>query len=294
MRVRASKDGVTLRVVAGTHAVLLGFDLAQAAAKDCLGFSIERTDLDTGDRRWLPNMLRFTSDPSNAGITTARAPLQKFRWGDYTTEPARRYRYRLIARYGAPAQILAQGAFAEKPGGFDAIPGGVVVEVRTEDCRARDTAVFFNRGAAASKAYNDKFGPNDPDKIPAALQWLSRGLEEGLLAFLARAQDKHFALHAVIYEFQKSALLGGLKAAAERGASVEVVYHARVTPDEAARDKINAAKGKDPASTRLKNEKAIKAAGLPFAPKPRAADPQGAIMHDKYVVLLQDGAPVAA
>src|SRR5258706_15093853 len=122
MRARASKDGMTLRVIAGSNNVLLAMDLEESKRKGCLGFTIERTDLDTGERRWLPNMLRFDSDPLDAAdisqaaipsvgdevekksakkkaakkskpagpdqdapmVSTARAPLQKFRWGDYT------------------------------------------------------------------------------------------------------------------------------------------------------------------------------------------------------------------
>ncbi len=294
MRVKASKDGVTLRVIAGTHAVLLGLDLAEARRAGCLGFSIERTDLDTGDRRWLPNLLRLRADarPPSTWITTASAPLQKFRWGDYTVEPGRRYRYRAVARYGTSAQVLADGVLAERPGGFDAVPGGVTVELRTEDNRQAATAVFFNRGAAASKAYNDKFGDNDPDGIPAAKEWLSRGLEAALLAFLARAQDGEWALHAVVYEFQKAELLAGLKAASDRGAAVEVVFHARLSSAEAKADAKAVAAGKPKGSTKAKNEAAIAAAQFGFAPKPRASN-ASAIMHDKYVVLLNKGQPVA-
>ena len=289
MRVRASKDGVTLRVIAGTNSVLLAMDLAEPKRKGCLGFSIERADLDTGDRRWLPNMLRFTIDANPYGVTTARAPLQKFRWGDYTTEPGKRYRYRVVARYEAnPAELVAAGVLAEKPNGFDSLAGGVTVEVTTENNRSPATAVFFNRGAAASKAYNDKFGDNDPSKIPAALQWLSRGLEEALLAFLAAAEDGGYSLHAVVYEFQKPELLAGLKAAMDRGAAVEVVYHARQKANSAA----DAAK--PPADkTRIENEEAIKAAELEAVCKPRRANPQGVITHDKFVVLLKAGQPVA-
>jgi phosphatidylserine/phosphatidylglycerophosphate/cardiolipin synthase-like enzyme len=291
MRVRASKDGVTMRVIAGTHSVLLALDLDPAVRQGCLGFSIERMDLDSGDRRWLPNMLRFAADQNPRGVTTARAPLQKFRWGDYTAEPGKRYRYRAIARHEAsPLELIATGVLAEKPGGFDAIGGGVIVEVRTEDNRAPHTAVFFNRGAAASNAYNSKFGDNDPDKIPAALEWLSRGLQEALLAFLARAVDSGFALHAVVYEFQKLDLLAGLKAAIDRGAKVDVVYHARKKPDVPPKTP-GGKPGTD--DTRDENEAAIKAAGLEGVCTPRKANPQGGITHDKYVVLLKDGQPVA-
>jgi phosphatidylserine/phosphatidylglycerophosphate/cardiolipin synthase-like enzyme len=62
---------------------------------------------------------------------------------------------------------------------------------------------------------------------------------------------------------------------------VKVAYHAR----------CKIAKGKpDPKDKTLgRNEDAIKAAGIKFA-KPRNANPQGAIMHNKFVVLLKKGA----
>jgi hypothetical protein len=176
MRAKATKDGVTLRAMAGTHNVLLAMDLDPAARPGCLGFSIERTDLDSGERRWLPNMIRFASDTSKGWLTTARAPLQAFRWGDYTTTPGHRYRYRVVARKGTPAEIVQQGQSAEATGGADTLQGGVTVEVKTEDTASPKTSVFFNRGAAASKAYNDLFGNADPDTNPAALVWLSRWL----------------------------------------------------------------------------------------------------------------------
>lgn len=272
MRARASRGGLTLRVIAGTTNVILAMDLGETERKGCLGFSIERTDVETGDRRWLPNMIRFPGDSDGRRITSARAPIQKFRWGDYTVEPGKRYRYRVIARYGSPADVIRQGKAAEKPGAFDAIPGGVSVEVRTENSRSEDAAVFFNRGAAASEAYERRFGDNDPDKIPEALAWLSRGLEEALLAFIAQAVDERFALHGAIYEFQKQALIDALSAAKARGAEVSVVYHARKRDaDDGVRDK---------------NEAAIARAGADYA-RPRAAAPEGAIMHHKFLVLLR-------
>ncbi len=275
MRARASKDGLTLRVIAGTNNALLAFDLSAAKRTGCLGFTIERTNLDTGDRRWIPNMIRFPADPDRQRVTSARAPIQKFRWGDYTLEPGRRYRYRAIARYGAARDIVRLGVDAEKPGGFDLIEGGVVCDVRTEDVRSDATAVFFNRGAAASEAYVRKFGQNSPKAIPEALNWLSRGLEEAMLAFIARAEGERFTLHAAVYEFQKQSLLDALNQAKARGAAVEVVYHARKKSAE------DHAKGK--------NETAINNAQIDFA-VPRDADPQSGIMHNKFIVLLRRNA----
>jgi phosphatidylserine/phosphatidylglycerophosphate/cardiolipin synthase-like enzyme len=287
MRASASQDNLTLRVIAGTTNVILGMDLQESHREGCLGFSIERTDLGTQDTpippgeqkpRWLPNMLRFPSDPDSEKITTERAPLQKFRWGDYTTRPGRRYRYRVVARYGSPGK-LTPALTAD---------AGVAVEVTTEDNRSPGTAVFFNRGAAASEAFLREFpnvtseelllGESAPAK--AARVWLSRGLEEALLAYLAKATDASFVLHAAIYEFQKPSLLAGLRAALEeRGVDVQVVYHHR--------QKSRGGKPDPKDKTAGENDGAIKAAGLTAICTPRQADPQGAIMHDKFVVLLK-------
>src|SRR4029079_3016191 len=102
------------------------------------------------------------------------------------------------------------------------------------------TQVFFNRGAAASKAFELKFGKKirtekqllaDTDDAKAAKLWLSRGLEEAILAFLERAKDGNYQLHTAMYEFQKATLLAGIKAAKDRGVDVDVVVHHRVKND---------------------------------------------------------------
>jgi phosphatidylserine/phosphatidylglycerophosphate/cardiolipin synthase-like enzyme len=305
MRARIHDQSLTVKAVAGTYDVLLAFDLDEDARAGCLGFSIERTDLDMGNRkRWLPNMLHFKADNSKFP-TTATAPLQAFRWGDYTVKPGQRYRYRVVPRYGTAAEIIAANT--------DAITGGVTVEIQAEDPQKPESAVFFNRGAAASKAYADKFGDKDPTGNQAALDWLSRGALEAMLAFLGSAGPGD-ALHAVIYEFQKPELLKGLAEAKARGAEVKVVYHARQkgAADHAAdhAERKTAARalggaddddGEGTASkdhTRDKNVAAIATADLEAALgagglTQRKCNPQNAIMHDKYVVRLRNGVPEA-
>ncbi|WP_158501522.1 phospholipase D-like domain-containing protein [Vitiosangium sp. GDMCC 1.1324] len=278
MRVSKSSGGLTVRAIAGTHNILLGIDLEEGLRKGCLGFSIQRARLDPKQKTppqwtWLPNRLRFPKDKSTGPISTERSPVQKFRWGDYTVTPGTAYRYRVVARYGS----------------WDRLTSGATVELdlKTEDPSQTSTAVFFNRGAAASQAYNDKFGNKDPDKMDpqtrqTALTWLSRGLEEALLAFLAQARGKGYALHAAIYEFQKPELLAGLVEAAKRGVEVKAVYHDRK------------ATAKD--TTWQKNEAAAAASKLAQSGAQvhqRKADPQGAISHNKFVVLLRNGTPKA-
>jgi len=289
MRATNTKNGVTLRVIAGTYDVILGIDLRETKRQGCLGFSIERTDLGTADRplparqqksRWLPNMIRFPHDPNPKNITTDRAPLQKFRWGDYTTTPGCKYRYRVVPRYGKPGNLTPK---------LDGTVG-VSVEITTEDNRKPETAVFFNRAAAASRAFELEFPDitsenlllGDSATALKAKQWLARGLDQALLGFLELAKDKNYALHAAVYEFQKAELLAGIKDAVKRGVEVQVVYHGR-------RKKTK--NGPDPKDkTVLKNAKAIRDAGITKVCKPRKADPQNAIMHDKFVVLLtKDG-----
>jgi phosphatidylserine/phosphatidylglycerophosphate/cardiolipin synthase-like enzyme len=283
MRVGITKNGLTLRVVAGTHSALLGIDLQESKRKGCLGFALQRTDLGPAAKplpparqssRWLPNMLRFPSDKTAGPITTETAPLQKFRWGDYTLLPASRYRFKVVPRYGKPGALTGRPELAD----------GVEVEVTTEDPTSAETAVFFNRAAAASRAFEAQFPHVKTEKqllasteeATRAKAWLSNGLEEALLGFLGQAADKSFALHAAVYEFQKPELLAGLKEAGERGAEVKVAYHAR-------------RKSGTTDDTADKNEAAIEAAGFGDEVQlvPRKANPQDAIMHNKFVVLLE-------
>src|SRR4051812_45112735 len=106
MRASLTKNGLTLRVIAGTTNVILGMNLEARKRPQCLGFSIRRIDLDKNGakvaERWLPNMLKFPADTTKDNITTLIAPLQKFRWGDYTCDPGHTYRYQVVPRYGQP------------------------------------------------------------------------------------------------------------------------------------------------------------------------------------------------
>jgi phosphatidylserine/phosphatidylglycerophosphate/cardiolipin synthase-like enzyme len=286
MRATATHNGLTVRVIAGTYNVIVGINLAESKRKGCLGFSIERTDLGpTGSKssksqqksHWLPNLIRFPSDTNPTNIATDRAPLQKFRWGDYTTKPGFRYRYRVVPRYGKPSALTPP---------LDG-QAGVSVDIATEDNNNPKTAVFFNRAAAASHAFEVQFPDITTEQLllgksptaKKAKQWLARGLDEALLGFLKQAKDKNYSLHAAVYEFQKPELLAGLKAAKERKVDVQVVYHHRCKQVKGHNDP------KD--KTASKNDAAIKKAGIGKLCTPRNADPQGAIMHDKFVVLLR-------
>lgn len=281
MKASVTQDGLTMRLIAGTHVVLIAIDLADEKRAGCLGFTITKTALTyqgapipAAQQKTYPLFtdLRFPKDPSDAdGVpsTMDRSPLQGFRYGDYGAQPGQTYLYQVTAQYGVWNQLKAGAK--------------VQVQVTTEDPTSQNNSVFFNRAAAASQAYNREFNNVDPDKIKdpvlqqKAYAWLSHGLEEALLAYLAQATDSTFGLHAAIYEFQKPNLLQGLQDAINRGVKVQVVYHHRK------------ANPKD--NTWSKNDAAIHAKGLEGLAavcKPRQANPQGAISHNKFVVLLKD------
>ncbi|WP_199699203.1 phospholipase D-like domain-containing protein [Oleomonas cavernae] len=108
------------------------------------------------------------------------------------------------------------------------------------------------------------------DRRSGAYEWLSRGLLEGVIAFITRAEDDSWGLKGAFYEFQWPAVLEALRAAKGRGADVEIVF-----------DDIENASG-----PRAKNEAAIKAAKIKGLCVPRR---NGTLMHNKFLVLTKDG-----
>lgn len=263
-----SAKGLTVQAVAGTYVVLLGFDLAPQDRKGLLGFAIQRTDQTEHEVRWLQGMLTFPNMPAgpNGKMGTNVFPIQKFRWGDYTAKPGHSYTYQVQAMYGAPGSLAAGDS--------------VTVNVQTEDplhVGSDGHQVHFNRSAAASQAYVAKFGDKDPSEIPggAAFSWLSRGLEESLIAFIGRATDQTYSLHLSVYEFQKDNFLAALRQAVDRNVKVEIVYDAIAGPGK----------------PRDANQAAIQKHQLEAVCHPRTNI--ASISHNKFIVLCQNDQPLA-
>jgi phosphatidylserine/phosphatidylglycerophosphate/cardiolipin synthase-like enzyme len=265
MRKRVEHGGVTIQAIAGNHAIFLGLDLAPAALAGCLGFAVHRTDHTEHEQYWLSGFKTFRSvvpvpNPETF-YSTRDHPLQTFYWGDYSAKPGHRYTYRVVPRYGTPKNLRGRRGVRAS------------VEISTNDPAQGAHGVYFNRGVAASQAYQQKFGqpPDklDPEKRRAALTWLSRGLMEAILAFIGQAAAGD-ALRAAVYEFTQPDVLAAFKAAHERGADVRIVYHA-LDDDEGER-----------------NRKAIDAAGLDQAiliPRTKAN-----LAHNKFIVFCRNAA----
>ncbi len=268
MRVRSSNAGVSAQAIAGTYVVLLGLDATAAKRKGLLGFAIQRTDHKAKEEYWLKGYRTFKETDPNPPpatlVSTLDHPVQGFLWGDYTAKPETRYTYRIVPVYGRP-KALKQGP-------------GVEINVTTEPVDKGTHGVYFNRGVAGSQAYARKFGTRQPNEfLPdrKAYLWLSRGLEEGMLAFIAQAKDSSYSLRAAFYEFNWPPVLDAFRVASEKGADVKIVYDAR--PGASHPVEVS--------------DKAIEKAKIRKLMIRRTANPNY-ISHNKFIVLLKNAKPV--
>jgi phosphatidylserine/phosphatidylglycerophosphate/cardiolipin synthase-like enzyme len=267
--VRATKlsGNLLVKAYAGSTGVLVAMDLPASARKGLLGFAIERSG--GGEDRWLNGQLHFegTALPPGEPVPTNLAPIQKFRWSDYTVWPDTTYRYRVHPVYGrVDRQEIRKGA---------------EVEVTTQ-ARGATHTVVFNRAAAASQAFSRKFpgveaeleaarkkdipNPQLPDD---ALEWLSRGLLEEVVEFIESAKGAGWALDVAIYEYELPRIVEAMRDAHRRGVEVRVVYHAKRGDPQTAENQ-----------SRLKS--------LP--PGLKRARVTSAICHHKFIVLSKLGA----
>ncbi|MBI1815195.1 MAG: hypothetical protein HYR72_09475 [Deltaproteobacteria bacterium] len=265
MRKRVSENGLTVNAVAGSYVVMLGLNVTDAKRAGLRGFGIKRTDKTESESYWMSGTKTFESVEPNPvpGVQYSSLfhPFQSFQWSDYSAKPGYTYMYTVTAMYGAP----------------DALKKGVSVDVtvKTEGIEGEEHTILFNRGSVATQEYARRFQNRPPDKAgQAAYDWLSRGLIEGIIAFIRRAKDDSFGLKGAYYEFQWPTVLDELGEAKKRGADVKVVF-----------DDIDNASG-----PHTKNEKAIADAKIKSLCKPRT---NGTLMHNKFLVLTKNNKPIA-
>lgn len=272
MRQRVSKGGLTVNAIAGSYVVLLGLNISDAKRKGLRGFSIKRTDHTEGESYWMSGTKTFESvepHPAPGGqYSSYFHPFQSFQWSDYSAKPGYSYTYTVVARYG-PVDALTDGV-------------SVDVSVTTERIDGDEHTIHFNRGSVATQEYARRFQnlpplplkKGGPSAGQAALDWLSRGLVEGINAFIQRATGPGYGLKGCFYEFQWPGVLDELRKAKARGADVDIVF-----------DDIEGATG-----PRKANEAAIKAAKIKALTKARQ---HGKLMHNKFLVLTHGDEPIA-
>lgn len=270
MRFRTTHNGVTVNVIAGTHVVFFGLDLAKSERPGFRGFAFKRVDPAEDEATGLRGMKTFLATAPHPAkgetFSTRFHPVQSFQWCDYSVKPGRSYTYTIGALYGDPADLEPRIE--------------IVVPVVTELETGPTHSAFFNRGSVATQEYARRFQNDPPSKAgPGAYDWLSRGLLEALVAFLGRA-GAGWSIHGAVYEFQWPAALAAVKAAHARGASVNILYD-----DIEDHDK----NGKPIGPWQL-NREAIAAAKIKSLCKGRA---NGKLMHNKFFVLSHHGKPRA-
>lgn len=266
MRAREKNDGLTVRAVAGSYVTVLGLDCTKAAARGLLGFALERIDHTEDERYWMRGFKVFEEtqgDLRPGQLASSREhPYQTFLWSDFTAKPDHRYTYRVVALYGKPKHLEARREVA------------VTVDSEPEDRGLH--AIYFNRGVAASQAYARRFGNRPPrfqDRSDPAYDWLSRGLEEAMLAFIRQARGKKLSLRASVYEFNYRPALEAFKAAADSGVDVRIIYdRRRDNPGEA-------------------TDAAVDEVGIRPLMIARKTN-TSAISHNKFIVLMERGEPV--
>lgn len=264
MRRKATSGTLTAQAIAGTRVVLLGMSVEAGAQSKLMGFAIKRLDHASGVEEYLPNflLLRQNEKGAKSDHSSRSNPIQAFQWSDYGAQPGRTYTYTVTAMQGSAGRLRAGDS--------------VTLEVSTEDNEKGKHAIYFNRGAAGWQAYEREFGRRDPDQVPErkAYAWLSRGLEEALIAFIGQAEGKGWGLRVAIYEFDYLPVLDALWSARKRGVDVQVVF------DE-----------KDPAkSPGAQNRAAILVADIEPSCRPRTKAEK--LPHNKFIVLLKDKKPV--
>lgn len=218
-------DGLQVYALAGTYTAVLSFDFTNRP-NGLLGFAIERKDMKTGFRKWLTGQKCFQSiipDPVRGQhYPTHLHPIQSFMWKDFTMVPGESYEFKITPVYGSAAQLQY------------GLP--VTVLVTAEKEWDRKQAVYFNRGVAGSQSYSENFPPikieemDDATKA-RAFKWLSRGLFEGLKAYIDSAKSGEF-LYGCFYEFKEERTLRLLKDAKNRGVNVRLIVDGKQYGEE--------------------------------------------------------------
>jgi phosphatidylserine/phosphatidylglycerophosphate/cardiolipin synthase-like enzyme len=219
MRFKSAKtDGLQVFAVTGVNTVAFAIAASDEARKGLLGFAVAR-GVKGKKPEFRPGFKVFHSvlpkPDRTTSVSTERHPVQSFVWDDFTAEPGTEYVYRFHPMRGTP----------KKP---DLSADPAEIRVKTEELfSTEEHDIFFNRGVASSQAYARKFGNKKPDdfspkKAAEARQWLSRSLDEAILAFIKEAK-KGDGLLCCFYEFRYEPVALELKAAIKRGVDVQVI-----------------------------------------------------------------------
>lgn len=318
MRITKSNADLSVKIIAGTDVILFGLNIPKGKKSKLLGFRIKKKNGSTfkelNDGRNL--------EGSNVSL------IQEFLWGDYEAKPGKSFTYKITAVYGTIDSMR------------DSSP--ITVTVTTENQDEGQGAVYFNRGVAGSQAYSRKFGKYrkwyktesqemdsskirfrqflKPEDIPEkkAFKWLSRGLEEALLAYIAQAKDGTYSIRASLYELSYLPAAQAFVSALERGVDVKIIHHSKPTTEYKMRRNTKAETTinySDDTATKTYRGRELSKESTPEKIAKTALDTIGevgisnmryskafremlihrtqtSISHNKFIILLKDGQPI--
>lgn len=279
MRFKSQKvGGFQVFAVTGVNTISFAIDATKKAKDRLLGLTIERFDPAEDERYTMPGFKVFRSIIPNPQphqqVSTAEHPMQSFLWDDFTAKPDRVYEYTFQPRRGKPKKLE-----------WDA--KSVTIRVKTEPLFTTDDHdIFFNRGVASSQAYERKFGNLKPDQLKpaskrqAALNWLTRDLDEAILNFIASAGPNDTLL-CCFYEFRYEPVVKALAVARSKIRDLKIIIDA----------KVNEYTDKDgvfhPSFPRVDNLQTIKNAQIPISCIITRDRNPSDIQHNKFMVLLR-------
>ena len=93
MRLRKTKDSLSLQAVAGSYVVLLGINYPKSECNGLMGFGIHRTDHETDEAIWLHGLKTFKETDANGYATmiylgpTASQMGRAEDWVSFTIQP---------------------------------------------------------------------------------------------------------------------------------------------------------------------------------------------------------------
>jgi phosphatidylserine/phosphatidylglycerophosphate/cardiolipin synthase-like enzyme len=275
----APRNGYQVFAVSGVNTVSFGIQASATARRKLLGFAVERIDPVENERYIMPGFKVFHSRIPNPTpdlvVSTWDFPVQSFVWDDFTGKPDREYEYLFH-----PIKGTAKNLDRLTP---------IHIKVRTEPLfTTREHDVFFNRGVASSQAYKRKFGNLAPDKQPtpakqkAALQWLTRDLDEALLRFITKARSGDTLL-CCFYEFRYRPVAEALVAAIGRGVNVRLIVDAKRNATVDAHGVLG------PNFPRDDNLELLAAVQFPAANLTLREAKKSDIQHNKFMVLVKKG-----
>lgn len=282
MRFKNINGTYSIYAVTGTNTIAFAIDCAEKDMKDLLGFTVEKEyDKSNGAHVRVTVMgfkvfkERVENPQAGTLYSTYDNPVQSFTWEDFSGYPNQKYTYHFTPLYDNPMHIR-RGEPAS-------------ITVQTEPAwKANDHSVFFNRGIASSQAYAMKFGNANPNTVPGAYKWLSRGLKEAIIDFINQGENGD-QIYGSFYEFRNDEILTAFKGAASKGVELQIIYDAK---DNSHKD---SATGKIADSfPKKENEEAIARSELDKFDNVKLiarTRNKSYISHNKFMILEKGGQP---